>query len=75
MSKPVAREFDKVVNAAARRIFGWSEAEFGSSVLQAVRRPVDGGVGLLPAARRCPFAYLSRNHLTRQSPQLSTQLN
>jgi len=58
VSKPVAREFDKVVSAAAQRIFGWSEAEFGASVSQAVRRPVDGGVGLLPEARRCSFAYL-----------------
>jgi len=58
VSKPVAREFDKVVNAAAQRIFGWSESEFGESVSQAVRRPVDGGVGLLPEARRCCFAYL-----------------
>ena len=58
IAKPVAREFDAVVNEAAQRIFGWSESEFGESVSQAARRPVDGGVGLLPEARRCSFAYL-----------------
>ena len=57
-AKPVAREFDRVVGGVARRIFAWSEEEYEAAVQQVVRRPEDGGVGLLPEARRCCFAYL-----------------
>ncbi|MEE3276393.1 MAG: hypothetical protein VX193_01020, partial [Candidatus Thermoplasmatota archaeon] len=42
----------------ARRIFAWSEEEYEAAVQQVVRRPEDGGVGLLPEARRSCFAYL-----------------
>ncbi len=56
--RSVAVEFDEMVSGVARRIFGWSDAEFREAAKQVSRRPVDGGVGLLPEARRCSFAYL-----------------
>ncbi len=58
ISRPAAKKFDQVVAATARRINGFTEAEAESSARQASLRPKDGGLGLLPEARRCSFAYL-----------------
>ena len=54
-----AREFDSVLWEAAAALMGLDEGEAQRARQQASRRPVDGGLGLLPEERRCPFAYLA----------------
>ena len=51
ISRPVAKKFDQVVAATARRINGFTETEAESSARQASLRPKDGGLGLLPTLR------------------------
>ena len=58
ITRPIAKEFDQVVSTSVRRVLGFSQAEAAQSARQASMRPMDGGLGLLPEARRCCYAYL-----------------
>ena len=58
--EPIAKEFDDTVWRCASSLAGWSAEESAKARSQGcLRHATEGGLGLLPVARRAPFGYLA----------------